>query len=125
MTASKPGLSTVIWLGCLLGAFTLTHWPPPEDPLPQPISDKVLHVIGFVVLGLVTSHRFARGPQSRRTGVFLLVWVGLAGYAALDELTQPFVGRMCEFADWLADLFGALAGLSIIMARNTLRSSAS
>ncbi|MFQ5501618.1 MAG: VanZ family protein, partial [Phycisphaerae bacterium] len=98
---------------------------PPEYPLPQPIIDKVLHVIGFVVLGVVTSYRFARGPRSRRAGVFLLVWVGLAGYAALDELTQPFVGRMCEFGDWMADLFGALIGLTIIMARNRLRSSPS
>jgi VanZ family protein len=37
-------------------------------------------------------------------------------YAALDEWTQPFIGRTCELLDWLADAGGAIVGSLIGLA---------
>lgn len=122
MIVSRPGMTTVLWVGCLLGAFTMTHLPPPNEPQPDPFNDKVLHIIGFAVLGLATGRRFARGTRSRPGEMYLLLFVGLGVYALFDELTQPIVGRSCEMTDWLADLCGALIGLAVVRGQHILHS---
>ena len=69
--------------------------------------DKVAHFAAYAVLGAALGH------VRHRTGLPLPVAAGLGSlYALSDELHQRRVpGRDAEFADWVADALGLLAGL--------------
>jgi VanZ family protein len=95
----------------MVGAFVATHLPPPEGPPPYMISDKLLHFLGFVVLGMVSIWRITGGGVRLRARVGLLWCLGLVAYGLFDEVTQPLVGRTFEWADWIADGCGAAAGV--------------
>ncbi len=100
-------LLSAYWLSMFLG----THM----DRVPKSLaeqSDKVLHLGGYCGLAvLLLVWRISRGPASFRT--VALIWLLIASYGALDEITQPLSGRQCEFADWIADLIGAALGLAV------------
>jgi len=107
----SPRFRSGAWLAALVLAFVATHLPPPDAPPPILKHDKLLHVLGYAVLGLLTGWRIAAdclSPASRRFWGWLLA---LIAYAGFDELTQPVVGRSCELGDWLADAGGAAAGM--------------
>lgn len=113
--APIPKWRLLLWISfgvSLLGAFTMTHLPPRRVP-DFHVNDKILHMVGFALLAalLATCLFIARGGIAVRLALVLLP---LAGYAAIDELTQPFFGRMCEFDDWMSDISGA-ALASVLM----------
>ncbi|GAG31705.1 unnamed protein product, partial [marine sediment metagenome] len=56
--------------------------------------------------------------SSRKATRRILVFVGIIviGYGALDELTQPLVGRTRDGYDLLADSLGMLVGMAIFLA---------
>lgn len=97
-------------------AFALTHTPADElGDLPDYLSDYILHGIGYFILGglavwVVLSNR--RKPTPR---VYLAVYLAILIYAVIDERTQPWVGRACEFSDWVADAVGALIGMTFAL----------
>ena len=103
------------WLGPLLAVYWLTlfagtHVPPVAVPVTT-LGDKTEHFIAYGVLGLllVSWLRLTGRPATRRAAV----WIALAlaiSYAAVDELTQPLVGRACDVRDMLADAVGAAIG---------------
>lgn len=83
--------------------FTVTHIPPdglPRDPFP--LFDKTIHFGAYAVWGVLAG----MGGGDRRRWLVL----GLA-FGALDELTQPYVGRHADWFDWLADAAGVGVGL--------------
>jgi VanZ family protein len=91
--------------------FGSTHIP--RLPLPTHISlfDKICHFVAFAMLALLVNLAWA----SRRSGLqpidwrmFAKVLLVIAIYGAIDEFTQPWVGRSRELLDWLADVTGAL-----------------
>jgi VanZ family protein len=97
----------VYWLGMFYG----THTPsPPHTPFGH--ADKWMHFSAYfglaVLLSLATS---LRRPASwtKSVGIVLL----LAGYGALDEVTQILVGRDCELLDWCADMVGVTLASAI------------
>lgn len=120
---------TIVWVGLFLVAFTATHLPPSKIPTAPWVSDKIEHGLGFAVLALATLLRFgpARSivrntttsalenvPTSKpHAPTYLGIAIFLAAYAAMDELTQPWVGRSSEWLDWLADLAGTAVGLGL------------
>lgn len=111
---SAPGsLRTVLWLSCLAGAFLATHLPPPRTPLRHVPSDKLLHAIGFAVLGMLTIWQAAGGRTGLSRPVLATRYLALLAYALFDEVTQPLVGRSFEWKDWLADAGGAATGMII------------
>jgi hypothetical protein len=94
-----------------VGAFVATHIP--ARNIPHVAGDKTLHAVGYFGLCAV----FVLALWARRVRPLhrvTLAWWVLAAYAALDELTQPFVGRTAAWADWLADLVGIVAAVVII-----------
>ena len=99
------GLTITYWLALAV----LTHTPSPRLPH-APISDKTGHAIAYALLGgglmvsLWLSRRLGAG-----TGITVLAV--LMGWGALEEWTQPLVGRGCELADWYADVAGAAAAV--------------
>jgi VanZ family protein len=91
-----------------------THHPKPGDLLgPNPPPDKLLHFGAYGVLGfLVASTVAASGRWSRRTAVILAV--GLAIAAGVDEVTQPMFGRSAEVLDWVFDVIGLFGGIATV-----------
>ena len=99
----------VYWLALFIG----THAPSPSLEPAVPNQDKVLHVVAYAGLAfLLSGVNIGRGRHSTRwtTEVFVIV----AFYGMLDELTQSFVpGRFAEVLDWVADAVGALLGIGL------------
>ncbi|MCY4567662.1 MAG: VanZ family protein [Candidatus Poribacteria bacterium] len=111
----------------------LKYWAPPllymviifvissleQPPLPMPefewlTIDKLYHFIEYAILGGLV----ARALVEARPSVVpsRLVWYVAAVfsilYGASDEWHQTFVpGRFATFADWVADVLGAIAGV--------------
>ena len=99
---------TVYW--ALL--FAATHVPRLQPILVLRYSDKLLHAVAFAVLSFLFALAWSlRGPFGWRQ--FLAVLAILAVYAAFDEATQPLVQRTADRLDWIADVAGALGGLTI------------
>lgn len=104
------------WLGPLLAGYWLfiffaTHLPSGALP-PTALGDKLEHFIAYGILGflLVCWIGFtARRAWVRRAAPYLGIAVCVV-YAAVDEATQPIVGRYADFGDFLADAVGASVG---------------
>ena len=99
------------WLIAFLG----THIPIPPSIVVIPRGgDKVLHFLGYAVLGALLMGLRASLGEFR--------WPSVVGracfcacYGAFDEITQKLVGRNADVADWCADLLGASCGLLAIV----------
>jgi VanZ family protein len=113
------GVTGVYWVIC----FVLTHLYVPAG-LPGGEHDKIRHYVGFGGLGgaLWICAWSWRWPVVRSAAVVMGV---LMVYAALDEITQPAVGRTCDFFDWVADMGGAATAVAclsvgqLVLARRT------
>jgi len=102
----------VAWCIYLAIAFTLTHTPPGEvDLVPSFLSDTILHAVGYTILGALSIWLVATNRRGLTWPVIVITFLGLLAYGALDEGTQPWVGRSCELSDWLADAAGAFVGI--------------
>ena len=65
-------------------------------------SDKIYHILAFASLAF---------PLSLvRPRLAILVALGVIAYGVSIELVQPFLGRQAEWADLVADAFGAVLG---------------
>lgn len=89
---------------------TLTHWPGLriEGPVPRP--DLFVHagVFGLWTLAAIAAEWFGPWREPRAIAASMIL---AAGYAAADEWTQQFVGRVTTLDDFAANLLGvALAG---------------
>ncbi len=100
----------------------LTHLPKPPG-VPGP-GDKTQHFLAYFVLsGLLYATLWAAGSGAwRAAGVVVLASLA---FGATDEITQPWVGRFCELADWLADAAGTLAAVAIMAALRWARTRGS
>jgi len=105
---------TVVWLVMVAAAFTLTHLPPANLPIPAGLHDKTLHIVGFTGLGFFTLWRQATGRRPLPGRLVLFWYFSLLTYAAFDEVTQPLTRRSCDVLDWCADAVGAMIGLAIV-----------
>lgn len=112
----------LLWLLCSaywVALFTLTHLPRVPRTIRGSLGDKAGHFLAYAVLaGLLYLAMWASKSRRGRPGAFVIA-VTLA-YAAMDELTQPFVGRSCEFLDWLADAAGVLAIVGLFAGMRSL-----
>ncbi len=98
----------VIWVSALIA----THIPP-GYVLRGGLSDKFLHAVGYFGLAAVfwmTLRVYRVDGLKRAVCVFFV----MLAYAALDEITQPLVGREDSFLDWIADVGGATAALIVL-----------
>lgn len=108
-TASRLllGLLAAYWIAMFVG----THLPRVPRALAEQ-GDKLLHIGAYAGLALLlTLWRFSRGTVT--TGQIVRDAVVIAAFGAFDELTQPLVGRFCDFWDWVADATGAALGLAV------------
>jgi VanZ family protein len=94
------------------GLFVLAHIPIPQLVYKAQVSDKGLHFLAFLILVFLLW--FAISPDKkvnwRKTGVWWVLFV-VVWYGVVDEVLQDYVGRSCDFTDFLGDLAGTFAGL--------------
>lgn len=96
-------MAGVLWLSALPGR-TVAHWGFSRRTL------DLLHIPLFTGLALVTLWAIVASRRQRA----LLVFMGLALFAAGDEILQLWVpGREASFADFLRDALGVLIGIGI------------
>jgi VanZ family protein len=72
-------------------------------------ADKMNHLAAYAVLALLGVAAFLdrRSLAGREPlGLFL----GLVGWAFLDEITQPLFGRNADITDWIYDVLGLACG---------------
>ena len=86
----------------------------PQDAVPVQTSsiDKFLHFTIYTVFAFLLTRQISEDTTPGRA-VFGAVLIA-AAFAAADEWHQRFIpGRFPEFADWLADVGGAILGALI------------
>ena len=90
----------------------------PDAPLPEGMSDKTGHTLGYTLLGLTVVRAMAGGLPRRITWSVALTAIAITtGYGALDEVHQRFVpGRTASAGDLLADASGAAIGTALCWA---------
>ena len=99
-------LPPLIWAGVILLGTSL-----PQDVVPVQTSniDKFLHFTIYTVFAFLLTRQISV-DTTRGRAVFGAVLLA-AAFAAADEWHQRFIpGRFPEFADWLADVAGAILG---------------
>ena len=105
-------LPPLIWAGVILFGTSL-----PQDAVPVQTSniDKFLHFTIYTVFAFLLTRQISE-DTSRGRAVFGAVIIA-AAFAAADEWHQRFIpGRFPEFADWLADVAGAILGAVVYAA---------
>jgi VanZ family protein len=97
------------WAGFLLFLGSRPGDSLPKSPLLElPGADKVLHMLFYGVLGVLTAR--AAGPRTPRTSILLGALAGLL-CGMIDERVQGSIpGRTPSWADLLADFAGAAIG---------------
>jgi VanZ family protein len=108
----SPARRRVVFALCLAVMTGGTHWPSELGGVQTDHLDKIVHFAAFTVLGWLAAWAFDFGKRSRIER-FAVILFSIALYAALDEITQPYVGRQCDPLDWLADIAGAMGGMAI------------
>lgn len=94
-----------------LSVFIATHLPKVPRALGR-VSDKTLHFVAFAILGYLLSWVLFGRTKSFANHALTVIAI-IAVYAAVDELLQIPVGRVCDFQDWVADMIGAAVGLGL------------
>ncbi|MDZ4659946.1 MAG: VanZ family protein [Bythopirellula sp.] len=99
-------------IGLIIAMFVGTHVPNPVA-VEITTSDKTIHFWAYLALSfsLLTSWELSSGRLQPIH--FFLVWLACTVYGAIDEITQIPVGRTCDGVDWLFDVLGIVAGLSL------------
>ena len=96
--------------------FYLSAQPHPEEQLPsfllKEVSDKVLHLLEYSVLGALCYRAFRWGLNGQVAARALIIAIVAASlYGVTDEVHQLFVPfRESSWLDWLADTIGAAIG---------------
>ncbi len=104
------GLLAVYWPA--LAVFS--HIPVPMWVRKAGVSDKVLHLLAYMILAFLLWCAIGGGARLTRCRARVLwVFVAVVLYGGADELVQGHVGRSCDIMDFAADLAGALAGLLV------------
>jgi VanZ family protein len=95
----------IYWLFLLL----TTHLPRLTLDTGIPNDDKLAHFCAFGLLAFLfwRCRQTLSRPIGPRFAPAAAAWIAL--YAAIDEYTQPWVGRSGDVRDWVADMSGAAA----------------
>ena len=84
--------------------------------VPPALSDKVLHLAAYALLGATLLHAFSDARVERVTGARVLAAILAAFvYGLSDEFHQSFVpGRTPDAMDVVADALGAATGVGVL-----------
>ena len=92
--------------------FYISSIPKPLPHSTIPYFDKFLHIIEYVVFGILASRAFKSSPREVLYKNFrILAVLAAVAYGASDEFHQLFVScRSCDVFDLTADLVGGTIG---------------
>lgn len=97
----------IFWVLYAILLGTATHLPLPPDAKPIILVwDKAIHFGAYFILAALTMLAFPATGEKKWLHVG--VWIALFGLAAIDEITQPHVGRTADIKDWMCDAGGIL-----------------
>ena len=102
-------LLAAVWWALL---FVATHIPI-DLPGPANSLDKFQHAGAFFGLAVLLCSAY-EAWRPRREGGYFGVFLLAAGYGAIDEWMQSFVGRQSDVLDWFADFGGAACGVGLM-----------
>jgi VanZ family protein len=95
--------------------FVSTHIPMPKIVYKAEVSDKWLHFLAY--MNLLFLLWFSLFPDKKanwlKPAVWLIFLVAII-CGGVDEITQPYTGRTCDFWDFMADAKGVSVGLVIV-----------
>ncbi len=97
----------IYWLALFAG----THLPVQQQILSISNIDKLMHLLAYAGLSFLLMMVYAYRRTLRVTD-YIQILALVAIYGIVDEVLQSFVGRDCEFWDWVADALGAAVGLA-------------
>ncbi|MEW5908295.1 MAG: VanZ family protein [Thermodesulfobacteriota bacterium] len=101
---------TPVFLYCLM-IFSFSSRPAPSQIPVFPYSDKIVHLLIYMIMGILFYRAFRREKDQTRTAIELAVSASIL-YGISDEIHQSFVpGRTAELSDVLADAFGSFFGV--------------
>jgi VanZ family protein len=103
----------IVLAGYWLLLFAATHVPRSVATVPGGRVDDMAHFLTYAVLAGLLAITWQQSAGRLTIRHLRWAWIALAAYAAFDELTQIPVGRTASWSDWLADVLGALAGLTL------------
>jgi VanZ family protein len=94
-----------------------------NPPMPAALSDKLLHALAYLGLGVLTFRAVAGRMSARVTWRRAVAALAITiGYAATDELHQIAVpGRSADVFDLIADAGGAVLALIVCRAWGIIR----
>ena len=107
----RANLWQVVLASYWLVLFVSTHLPREFPGIPGGGKDKWVHVGAFAILAWLLAMTWEQTTGRLRASHLIAAWVALAGYAAIDELTQIPLGRTASYVDWITDAAGAAIGL--------------
>jgi hypothetical protein len=102
---------TIYWIALVI----LAHITIPQVVYRAGVSDKWLHFLAYMNLFFLLWFSFFPDKKANwlKWGTWL-IFLGAIIYGGVDELSQPYTGRMCDFGDFTADAKGVSAGLIIV-----------
>lgn len=97
--------------------FFLSSRPYLHSPGPDfELKDKLVHLVEYLILGLLLIAAAGRLVCKTKAGTFLLFLAIGASIAALDEVLQNHVpGRSMDVYDWVADVLGVAVGVGLFV----------
>lgn len=111
MSPAKSGrlVSRLLLLLAALFALVMASLPQPPQ-LPGQPSDKLQHIVAFVVLTLLSRTSY---PTARP----VIIFASLAAFGAVIEIVQriPFLHRETSVVDWVVDCLAITATLGVLM----------
>jgi len=106
---------SLVWGGYWFLLFVIMHIPITAPVLPVEGSDKIAHFVLYGMLAVLGGMRLRSHRSHKQLIRKLILWAFLyAGYGAIDEFLQDYVGRTCDTADWAADVCGVAVGTVVI-----------
>jgi VanZ family protein len=116
--ASLPPFDrSIVWRVLLAGYWltllVATHLPAQVAGLPRNQADKLIHFVAYAVLAWLLASAWQASVGRLNARHLKFAWLVVVLYGAIDEITQPLVGRTMSVADWLADAAGAAVGLIV------------
>jgi len=96
--------------------FIATTLPSISPPIKFELSDKVYHLVAFIILAFLLSISLEIQNFSKTLKKNFLIYAAIIAilYGGIDELHQMYVpNRSCDIYDWLADILGAIIGIGL------------
>ena len=103
--------------------FIQSSYPSPEYVITFALSDKLMHVLAYAIMGILFFRAYGTLPVKNNLSLLTgLSIVSASLFGLSDEIHQYFVpGRSAELWDLIADVIGSLSGVFIYRAWMALK----